>query len=344
MKITKTSLDNAVDEGILDNHQANALYEFLKSQPGTAAFFSFTNILYYFGGIIAIGAMTLFMNLGWEQFGGWGMLFIAILYAGIGLMLTGRFQRGGHDIPAGICATFVIAMTPLAIYGLQQGMGWWPDDTVYQEYYHYIKWHWIYLELGTLAIGIIMVWYYRYPFMIMPVAVTLWYMSMDVAAMLTGGEADYIFRAFVSMWFGLLIILLAFWVDIRSRKSEHDYAFWLYLFGVMAFWCGLSLQHSDSELSKFLYFCINLGLIVTGAVLVRRVFVVFGALGCAGYLEHLASSLFQNSWLFPIALTVIGLGIIYLGVFWQRNEILITQKVRELLPLALQELLTERAS
>jgi len=148
MKITKTSLDNAVDEGILDNHQANALYDFLKSQPGTAAFFSFTNILYYFGGIIAIGAMTLFMNLGWEQFGGWGMLFIAILYAGIGLVLTGRFQRGGHDIPAGICATFVIAMTPLAIYGLQQGVGWWPDDTVYQEYYHYIKWHWIYLELG----------------------------------------------------------------------------------------------------------------------------------------------------------------------------------------------------
>ena len=214
MKITKTNLDNAVDEGILDSQQADTLYDFLKSQPSAAPFFSFTNILYYFGGLIAIGAMTLFMNLGWEQFGGWGMMFIAILYAGIGLLLTGRFQRGEHDIPAGICATFVIAMTPLGIYGLQQGMGWWPDDTVYQEYYHYIKWHWIYLELGTLAIGIIMAWYYRYPFMIMPVAITLWYMSMDVADMLTGGEADYIFHAFVSIWFGLVIMLLAFWVDI----------------------------------------------------------------------------------------------------------------------------------
>ena len=342
MKITKTNLNNAVDIGILDNQQAEALYTFLKSQPDSGPAFSFTNILYYFGGLIAIGAMTLFMNLGWEQFGGWGILFIAILYAGIGLLFTGRFQRGGHAIPAGICATFVIAMAPLGIYGLQQGMGWWPDDTVYQEYYHYIKWHWIYLELGTLAIGIIMAWYYRYPFMIMPVAVTLWYMSMDVAAMITGGEADYIFRAFVSMWFGLLIILLAFWVDIRSRKSGQDYAFWLYLFGVMAFWCGLSLQHSDSELSKFLYFCINLGLIGAGAILVRRVFVVFGALGCAAYFEHLASSIFQDSWLFPIALTAIGLGIVYLGVFWQRNEAMITQKTRRLLPTALQELLAER--
>jgi len=343
MKITKNNLNKAVTEGILDSKQADALYTFLKSQPDSGPAFSFTNILYYFGGLIAIGAMTLFMNLGWEQFGGWGILFIALLYAGIGLLMTGRFQRGGHAIPAGICATFVIAMTPLGIYGLQQGMGWWPDDTVYREYYDVIKWHWIYLELGTLAIGIIMAWYYRYPFMIMPVAVTLWYMSMDVADMLTGGEADYIFHAFVSMWFGLLIMLLAFWVDIRSRKSEHDYAFWLYLFGVMAFWCGLSLQESDSELSKFLYFCINLGLIGTGAILVRRVFVVFGALGCAGYLEHLASTIFENSWLFPITLTAIGLGIVYLGIIWQRNEALITQKTRGLLPVALQELLAERS-
>jgi len=258
--------------------------------------------------------------------------------------LTGHFQRGGHTIPAGICATFVIAMAPLGIYGLQQAMGWWPDDTVYRDYHHYIKWHWIYIELGTLAIGIIMAWRYRYPFMIMPIAVTLWYMSMDVAAMLTEGEADYIFRALVSMWFGMLMIMLALWVDIRARKSSQDYAFWLYLFGVLAFWCGLSLQHSDSELSKFIYFCVNLGLIVAGAILVRRVFVVFGALGSAVYIGHLASSIFQDSWLFPIALTAIGLGIIYLGLFWQRNETLITQKTRALLPAALRELLTERAS
>ena len=344
MKLTKASLHSAVDEGILEKQQADALYTFLGSQPDAGPAFSFTNILYYFGGLIAIGAMTLFMNLGWEQFGGWGMLFIAILYAGIGLLLTGHFQRGGHLVPAGISASFVIAMAPLGIYGLQQAMGWWPDDTVYRDYHHYIKWHWIYLELGTLAIGVIMAWRYRHPFMIMPIAVTLWYMSMDVAAMLTEGEADYIFRAFVSMWFGMLMILLAFWVDIRARKSGLDYAFWLYLFGVMAFWCGLSLQHSDSELSKFIYFCVNLGLIVAGAILLRRVFVVFGALGSAVYIGHLASSIFQDSWLFPIALSAIGLGIIYLGLFWQRNETLITQKTRALLPAALRELLVERTS
>jgi len=173
---------------------------------------------------------------------------------------------------------------------------------------------------------------------VMPIAVTLWYMSMDMADMLTGGAADFEFNAFVSLWFGLLTTLIAFWVDIRSRQAG-DYAFWLYLFSVMAFWCGLSMQHSDSELAKFIYFLTNLGLIGISAVLVRRVFVVFGALGCAGYLEHLASSIFEDSWLFPIALTAIGLGIVYLGSLWQRHKPLITARMQALLPGELRELL-----
>ncbi len=343
MKVSKTQLHAAARSGILSADQADALYDFLKRQPGTGPAFNFTNILYYLGGLIAIGAMTLFMNLGWEEFGGWGILWIALVYALGGLFLTSRFQRSGHVIPAGICATFVVAITPLAIYGLQQGMGWWPDATTYREYHHYIKWHWIYLELGTLAAGSTLAWLYRYPFMLMPVAVTLWYMSMDVAAMLSGGNADLEFRASVSLWFGLLITGIAFWVDMRSRTSA-DYAFWLYIFGVLAFWSGLSLQHSDSELGKLLYFSINLGLIAAGALLVRRVFVVFGALGCAGYLQHLASSIFEDSWLFPVALTGIGLGIIYLGILWQRNEQSITSVTRRILPATVQELLAERTS
>ncbi len=341
MKISRQQLQQAAGDGILSPEQAEALYHYLKRQPGTGPDFNFTHILYYLGGLTAIGAMTLFMNLGWEEFGGWGILAISLVYAFIGLVLTTRFEHAGHLIPAGICATFVVAITPLAIYGLQQGMGWWPDDTTYQAYHHYIKWHWIYLEFGTLIAGAIMAWRYRYPFLVMPIAVTLWYMSMDMADMLTGGASDYEFKAFVSMWFGLLTTLIAFWVDIRSRQAG-DYAFWLYLFGVMAFWCGLSMQHSDSELAKFIYFLTNLGLIGIGAVLVRRVFVVFGALGCAGYLEHLASSIFEDSWLFPIALTAIGLGIVYLGILWQRHEPLITARMQALLPGELRELLAAR--
>ena len=83
-------------------------------------------------------------------------------------------------------------------------------------------------------------------------------------------------------------------------------------------------------------------LIGVGVVIVRRVFVIFGAIGCSIYLGHLANQVFRDSWLFPIALTAIGLGIIYLGLLWQKNEEAITLKVRSCLPLPLRELLSER--
>jgi len=338
MKITKESLNKAVENNILTATQADKLMVFLKSQPAVGPVFDFTHVLYYFGGLIAIGAMTLFMSLGWEEFGGWGIFFISLAYAGIGLKLTNNFQNKGYAIPAGICATFVVALTPLAIYGLQQALGVWPDDTTYREYHRYIKWHWLYMELGTLAVGVIVARKFKYPFLIMPIAVTLWYMSMDLTAMISGGDYNWELRKLVSMYSGLLIIGLAFWVDIRTRKTA-DYAFWLYLFGVIAFWCGMTVQHSDSELSKFIYFTINVLMIGVGVLLVRRVFVVFGAFGCSAYLGHLASSVFEDSWLFPIALTAIGLLIIYLGVLWQKNEEKITKKAQEMLPIQLRELL-----
>ncbi len=342
MKITRTDIDAAVEDNILSTEQADNLFNFLKDRPSVGPSFDFTHVLYYLGGMIAIGAMTLFMNLGWESFGGWGVFVIALVYGVIGLKLTKVFQSRGYAIPAGICAVFAVGMTPLAIYGLQQALGFWPDDSVYRDYHRYIKWHWIYMELGTLAAGMVVAWRYQYPFLIMPIAVTLWYMSMDLAPMLAGMDRpDYEFRALVSMYFGLLMVFLAFWVDIRARHTA-DYAFWLYLFGVMAFWGGMSMQHSDSELNKFIYFCINLVMIGIGVIVVRRVFVIFGALGGSFYLGHLASSVFRDSWLFPVSLTAIGLLIIYLGIFWQRHEKALTQKMQSLLPNALRELLRSK--
>ena len=159
--------------------------------------------------------------------------------------------------------------------------------------------------------------------------------------MIAGGRADFELRSLVSMYFGLLIVLLAFWVDFRT-KGKADYAFWLYIFGVIAFWGGMTAQDSDSEVSKFFYFCINIFMIGAGVVIIRRVFVVFGAIGSCLYLGHLAFDVFKDSWLFPIALTAIGLLIIYLGVLWQKNEKTITEKVRNMLPIQVKDFLDSK--
>lgn len=343
MRITQVKLTEAVAEKIISYEQAKSLFEFFNSNIDEVPRFNFTHILYYFGGLIAIGAMSIFMTLGWDSFGGKGIVLISIAYAILGLKIANIFAVKKLVIPAGICATFVVCITPLAIFGIQQWLGIWNDDTHYRDYHRYIRWHWLYMELGTLAVGIILAWWYKYPFLTMPIAVTLWYMTMDIAGFIVADTyLSWELRTMLSLYFGLLMIFIAFLVDLRARNKA-DYAFWIYIFGVISFWGGLSFQESDLELSKFIYFCINLLMIGIGVLLVRRVFVVFGAFGAFGYIGHLAFDLFEDSWLFPIALTLIGLGVIYLGVLWQKYEKKITQKTRSILPTQLRELLECRA-
>ena len=338
MNVTKQHIKDAVSANILSSEQSEQLIAFLNQQTSTTAKFDFTHVLYYLGGLIAIGAMTLFMNLGWVSFGGIGIVFISLFYAAVGIKLANVFKVKGLFVPAGLCATFVVVLTPLAVFGVQQALGVWPDDTVYRDYHRYIHWHWLYMELSTLAVGVVIAWKYKYPFLVMPIAVTLWYLTMDVSVMLSDGEYSWELRTIVSMYTGLLMIALGFWVDVRTANKA-DYAFWIYLFGVIAFWGGLSSQHSDSELSKFFYFLINFVMIFIGVLLIRRVFVVFGAIGCTGYVGYLAAEVFADSWFFPIALTFLGLFVIYLGIKWQKNDAAITAKTRKLLPKAVQTLM-----
>ncbi len=88
MSITKNQLAAAVDEKIITPQQATALQAFWQTQSRDAPKFTLTHVLYYLGGIIAIGAMTLFMNLGWKSFGGAGIFTIACIYAALGLKIT----------------------------------------------------------------------------------------------------------------------------------------------------------------------------------------------------------------------------------------------------------------
>ena len=337
----RKDLEPAVKKGILTAEQADLLVEFLAA--GDTPRFSFVHVLYYLGGMIAIGAMTLFMTLGWNSLGGWGGFATALLYGVLALLLTHWFLEKRLPLPAGIMATLAVAMVPLAIFAAQMALGYWGEDKPYRDYHKYIDGRWIMMELGTFAFGAVLLWRYRFPFMLMPIAVTLWYMSMDIVPMVFGADYwDWELRKAVSVWFGLAMVLLAFWVDLRSRFSR-DYAFWLYLFGVLTFWGGLSLMNSGSELGKAAYCGINVAMVLIGAIIGRRVFAVFGGLGIAGYLGHLSWSLFKDSLVFPFALSAVGLGIIWLGVLWQRNEARWAASLRGFVPGPLRELIEARA-
>ena len=344
MELKQRHLEQASQQGLLTPEQVSPLWNYLQSLPPDSASFRATHILFYLGGLIAIAAMSLFMTLGWNAFGGIGIFLIACGYGVVACLVADwLLWQQRQPIPAGLLAALAVTMVPLAIYGLQAKLGYWDaSHTEYRDFHRYIDWRWLMMELGTLLFGAILLWRYRLPFMVMPLAVVLWYLSMDLTPFLFHDE-DYSWhrREMVSMVVGLLMLALAFYIDLRTRHTL-DFAWWIYLFGLMAFWGGLSMQHSDSELNKFLYCLINLLLITVGGMIGRRVFAIFGGMGVAGYLGYLAWDLFQDSLVFPFVLSLIGLGIIWLGLLWQRHEAKIQHQLQRHLPAAWRELLAQR--
>jgi hypothetical protein len=343
LQVTSELVDGAVTRGILTREQADELWRYFSESkpliPQSGPAFTFTNVLYYLGAMLAIGAMSLFMTMGWQAFGGWGMFTIASLYAAAALWSSRLLLRRGLHTPAGILAAIAVVLVPLAIYGAQEAMGLWDTGRAYRDYHQWIDARWAVMELATLAAGALVLFWYRLPFAVMPIAVTLWYMSMDFATLLAAGsDSSWMYRKKVSMVFGLAMLALALYVDLRCRRRP-DFAFWLYIFGVLAFWGSLSTMDSSSQLGKLLYACLNLLLLIVGAVLDRRVFTVCGALGLFGYLGYLSYSVFKDSMTFPFVLTALGLAVVASGVWWQRHEAKIRSRFRDMLSDGLRDAL-----
>lgn len=340
MKLEKEDFNWAAQEGIISTEQAQLLWdafsqldrEDIENRPR----FNFANFAYYFGALIVISAMGWFMSLTWENFGGAGMFIIACLYA-LGFSLVGKnlYFTQNLKVPGGLLFAMAVCMTPLAVYGLQRWTGFWlqGDPGVYRDFHTWIKGSWFFMEIGTILTGLITLRFVKFPFLTAPIAFCLWYMSMDITPLIFG-ENEYTWkqRALVSFWFGIGCIIVAYLVDLRHRRSQGDFAFWLYLFGIITFWFSLPILGDGTEWGWFLYCVTNLLLMLLSLLLKRRVFMVFGGIGVFAYLSHLSYSVFADSMLFPLALTALGLGIIYIGVLYQRHYQTLESRVYSLIP------------
>src|SRR5262249_19800763 len=140
----------------------------------------------------------------------------------------------------------------------------------------------------------------------------------------------------VSMWFGLGMLAVAYAVDRDRRKG--DFAFWLYLFGLIAFWGAVSATSSASLIAKAIYCAMNVGLLFLSVVLGQRAFAVFGSLGIAFYLGASPNKVLRDSLMSPFGLSLIGVGVIAAGLLYHRHEPAITAWLEARLPDAVKRL------
>lgn len=332
-------LARAVDAGVLNPGQDQALLTFLQRQPAQQASFQLAHVAFYFGALLIMGAMGWLLSEAWMRIGDSALLSIALAY--IALLTVGGLvlQRRGQTIPGGVLAAVAVSIVPLAVFALERITGLWPLDdaqTHYHNYYTYVQGGWLLMEAATVLGGLLMLRLIPFPFIVMPIALALWFMSMDLTEWVYGDQFNWEQRQQVSVWFGLGLLLLFLGIDGRTRQ---DFAFWGYLAGLLAFRGGLSSMESASELGKALYCLINLGLIAAAVLLRRPMFMVFGALGVAAYLGYLAYDVFADSLLFPVVLTLIGLGVIGLGLLYQKHRDRLSTRLRAALPQGLLMLL-----
>lgn len=336
MEIDKKELLAAAAVAEIAPEKAEKLWKLLVEPSTEKPQLSIVHTLYYLGALIVLSAMSWFVGIGWELFGGIGMLSIALLYgfvfAFIGNLL---WFKDGQKIPGGLFITLAVGMTPLAVYGFQRMTGWWggEDPGSYSDFYSWVRGSWFSMELATLAAALIALKYYHFPFLTFIIFFILWFISMDITPLLFGQHFDWNSRAWVSLWFGLGILILAYFID---QRLNHDFAFWGYLFGLITFWSGLTVLDGAKEWEWALYCLINLFLIFLSIVLQRKAFIVFGSLGVFIYISSLFMRLFYDSALFPLILSLSGILIIYLGIVYQRYSVRIEKKVMSSIPAWLQ--------
>ncbi len=306
MSYSNDDLRAASSAGIISADQLQHLLTFLQirtpaTPPGPK--FDVVHVLWYAGALIVIGAMGLFSTLAFSQMGGWALTTTAVIYAVL-------FAAAGHYLwtvkklttPGGLLIAVAVSMTPLAVFGVQDALGLWGKfgtPGAAREFYVWIKGSWVFMEIAAVAAAALALYFYRFPFIVFIAAFALWFLSMDVVPWITGAKfGNWEVSRKVSIWFGLGILIVA--VIVNARQRTGDFAFWLYLFGVMTFWGGITAASDGTALDKALYCAMNAGFLFLAVFLGRRVFAVFGTIRIAIYLGDLAGKVFRDSLLFPL--------------------------------------------
>ena len=344
-RISRDDLDWAAREGLIAPEQAGPLWDGLlarrKAEGGAEAEaeFDLPTVAYYLGAILVIVAMAIFMGLAWREFGGASLLALALVYGLVFLVAGTRFwRRKGTRVAGGLLLTLAVFMVPLAILGIQFMLGLWPPEYVHEAPQPTLNR--LAIEAATLVAGLVMVVFVRFSFLALPIVAAAWLIAIDIVVYAYPGliqRDDQV--QMISVAFGLAAIAVSLFVDHRARE---DYSFWGYFGGLLAFWfgfAGLTLFDGDvGPVGDFMFALVGVGAIFLSVLLHRALFLVFGSLAVLGWLFDVAYGIFEDSLLFPVVLSLIGLAVLWAGIRYHRDRDRIEAWAQARIPAALRGL------
>jgi hypothetical protein len=274
------------------------------------------NKLMYLGGSIALAAVSVLLGKGWHDYGptvgaAGALLLASGLFLGAHVLL-----RRGWRIPAGLAATVGVALVPLIVFAVGQVLGK-PIDTPFSEYDDFYSWissQWVWMEFATIGATLAALRWFRLPILLLPATVCSWFFAMDGAGFIFGPDATANERLVLFGVVGAAMLTLGFVLD-HLRHRHH--ATWMHLGGLITIG-GVSCFIGDAR--WWVLAGIGIAALAVGVVTQRTVYFVFGGLWSLTVGTHLAYDTFGGEIVFPLALLVIGGGLVAWGMRISKNR------------------------
>jgi hypothetical protein len=330
LHFTWADVEQWVEKGLVTPDQARAIRQYVEASgsvaeqaqvgPEQRAGLNLVSIAYYFGGFMILFAYTIFMGLQWESLGYAGQSTVSLCTI-LALWAIGYWLRRAGFVRAGNLLVFAgTGIVPLLVYTLERLTGIWPPESrySYRDFYRVIAPAWVYIEIASIAAAVIVVWRIRFPLVVLLIAFWWWFLSMDLTRWIANSPT-WTWDArekVVSTLIGVAMLALGI---ILQRLARKDYSLWLYIFGHIVVLSHLGSLTLDRQGALGLVFLLVYLAFVVGSVwLQRRVFLVFGAIGCYTYVSYLAFNVFQGAMGFVFALASVGLLIVLTAVGYQK--------------------------
>lgn len=337
--ISIAALRRAVERGVLSSAQLDLLLadpeQTVTAESPTEApeAFNAITIAYYLGAFVVLFGFGWFLVDRWKALGAGGILVVALIYTTLFLGTAYLLRRQRFAIAAAFATLLAVGMTPLITWSLLELSGVWPERAPGlcawdAPWLFDCRGKWMVIELTTILASLVALRTVRYAVLMKPIAISLLVLTFHLTESLFG----YTFQMNAAGWAVVaaasFILLLAYAVD-RRNDTDQDYAFWLYLPGLVAAFAGMQMVWSFDHSLRHVLILIAIAAMAIAVYLRRLLFLAFGAICFVWYLGYLAFDVFEGVVALPIILATVGL-LVILGAVWaQRNYPRLVERVRE---------------
>jgi hypothetical protein len=238
---------------------------------------SSASFLVYLGGLTLFAALGSLLSVQASDYGsgafvGWALL--VFLATSLFALLA---RVNGHRVTAGLLALSAVAAWVVLLGSLLDWFGWLADTDSPFAGFHVSH---LFLELALVFASGLALLVFRFPLLVLPLAVGTWYFVTDLLS--SGGD----WTAVLTILVGLMLLSWAVAVD---RGSTRPYAFWLHVVSGLTIGGGLLWLFHDGDWDWALIGVIALIYVWVGDRFLRSSWVVLGAWALLQTTAHFAA-------------------------------------------------------